>query len=414
MSHAQPHPPFRVQIICESALNYFKNINLSVRHYAFTRGRMELVENWNSSHFSDLAITASPFYHPGIRVPMNQGKGDLAEHVRKHRIDGIIAQVKDRAMADELKALPVPVIDIGARFSDLPFPTVTQDYKLVGRQAAEHLIDCGAAVFAFWGQKDAVYSTMMYEAFVSTINKARPHAKIFKKEGLSILDESGKPLVQKMEKWLKKLRSPLGIFSVADTFALHLMQAAQNLGLRIPEDVALLSSADDPYWVEFGNIPLSSIRYNPRGIGIQAAELLDKMMSKGLRQAPSQYVAGSTVSARRSTDVLFIEDMSIAKAVAYIRKNTNKNIYVADVVKASGVSRTGLHLRFKESLGRSVLDEIRNSRIRHVQMLLRTSDLQLTEIAELCDFPDTPALHVMFRRITGKTPAKYRAAFRHL
>lgn len=406
-------PPVRVQIICETALNYFKDIKLSVRHYAFATGRIELFETWYSNALFEPATKSKLFYFPRNEIPRKSLLGELAEHVRKNRIDGLIIQVREREMIEELRDLPIPVVDISGRYADMGFPSVTQDYQLVGRQAAEHLMNCGGGAFGFFGQKDALYSDQMKASFFAAIKARIPNAQIFAMEGESILQESGQPLIRRMEHWLGRLPCPVGIFSTGDTFALHLLQAAQNLGRRIPEDVALLSSSDDPYWVDFGNIPLSSVRFNPRGIGVEAALLLERMIAKGLRNAPSRYIQGSSVSARRSTDTLFIKDPAISKAVAHIRQNSNRNIYVDEIAKIAGISRTGLYLRFKKAIGRSVLDEIRNSRIRRVQMLLRNSDLGLAEIAELCGFSDTSAMHVMFRRVTGKTPAKYRADFRH-
>lgn len=404
--------PFRVQIICETALNYFRDIKLSARHYAFATRRIELFDSWYSNALFEPATKDSIFYFPKTAIPRTSFVGKLADHVRKNRIEGLIVQVREREMIEELRNLPVPVVDIAGRYGELGFPTVTQDYNLVGAQAAEHLMSCGGGAFGFFGQKDALYSDQTKAAFFGSIKQAHPGAKTFEMEGESILRESGPPLIRRMEDWLRQLPSPIGIFSTGDTFTLHLLQAAQNIGRRVPEDVALLSASDDPYWVDFGNIPLSSIRFNPRGIGTEAAMLLEHMMTRGLRNAPSRYVQGSTVSARRSTDALFVKDTAIAKAVGYIRQNADKNIYVGDIAKIAGISRTNLYLRFKKAVGHTVIDEIRSARIRHVQLLLRNSDFHLSEIAELCGFPDTSAMHVMFKRITRKTPAKYREIFR--
>ena len=410
-----PKPPFRVQIICETNLEHFKNIRLGIRHYSFTTKRIEVVEDWFSSVIYDPAtrhslypVSSFKMYSEYPQIPLG-----LTENIRKNRIDGIIAQIRDKELMDILIKLSIPVVDIGNRFTESPFPVVAQDPRLIGRQAAEHLISCGCAAFAFWGQENATYSTSIQQAFRENLFRQYPgKPQLFEANGDSILVESGDRLIQRMSRWLRKLAFPIGIFTVLDTFALHLMQAAQKIGLRVPEDVAILASGDDAYWTEFGNVPLSSIHYNSKKIGFESAMLLDKMISEGRRNMSNRYIAGSEVSARRSTDILFTKDPMITKAVTYIRKNANRNIYVDEVAKAAGISRTGLHLHFKKVLGHSVLQEIRNARIRYVQFLLRTSNLQLTEIAEACDFPDSPAMHALFRRVTGETPGKYRAMFR--
>jgi LacI family transcriptional regulator len=118
------------------------------------------------------------------------------------------------------------------------------------------------------------------------------------------------------------------------------------------------------------------------------------------------------VASRRSTDVIFAGDEAVKRAVAYIRQHASENIYVEDVIRASGISRSGLQRRFATALGKSILEEIQRARISRVQTLLRMTDLKLSAIAEACDFPNTPRLHVLFREITAQTPGEYRAMFR--
>lgn len=380
---------FRMQIICDDNLEYFRNVILGARHYGFTSRSIVLGDRW-----------------------IAQEERDLPAMVQRDSIDGIIAQVNDRRFEERLLALPIPVVNISNVLTPPRLPLVTQDDAAVGRLAAEHLLGRGCAVFACWGQQDSSFSAERIDSFRRTLRKMSPTAQCHVGEGPPIATESGAPLIRRMTKWLRHLPRPLGIFTVLDTFALHLLRAAQGLSLRVPEDVAILGAGDDEFWVEFESIPLSSIKLPSRQIGYEAAELLHTLMRQRRKTAEHRHLPVTELAVRRSTDVLFVKDDAVTRAVAYIREHAAQNIYVNDVVAAAAISRSALQQRFRQALGRTILTEIRTARISRVQSLLRTTDMKLSAIAEACDFPNSPRLHVLFKQRTGQTPGQYRALVR--
>jgi LacI family transcriptional regulator len=392
--------PFHMHLLnLETGWERARNIILGARHYAFTTGRIKLSNSL-----------------------LKRGT-DLAEMVRAQHIDGLIAPVREKAVERKLLRLPVPCVNVSNVMPVTRLPLVTQDDEAAGRLAAEHLLACGCTMFACWGQRNARFSQARVKGFRHTLHERMPWAKCVTGEGPSLVAEEGAPLVARMKAWLKKLPRQLGVFGVLDPFALHLIRAAQESGRNVPEDIAIIGAEDDEFWVDFENVPLSSVKLPSRQIGFEAAALLHKLMGRDgrmdgggrkLAALPGElYLPVTAVSARRSTDVLFVEDEAVARAVAFIREHASENVYVEDVVRASGISRSGLKVRFKQALGRSILSEIQRVRIARVQYFLRTTDMKLTAIAEACDFPSSPRLNVLFRQATGQTPGEYRAMFRH-
>ncbi|OAM90543.1 substrate-binding domain-containing protein [Termitidicoccus mucosus] len=384
--------PFHMHLLnLETGWEYSRNIILGARHYAFTTGRIKLSNS-----------------------PLKRGT-DLAAMVREQHIDGMIALVREKAVERKLLRLPVPCVNISNVMPSTRLPLVTQDDEAVGRLAAEHLLACGCTTFACWGQRNARFSQERIKGFRHTLHGRMPWAKCVVGEGPALLAEEGAPLIARMRAWLGKLPRQLGIFGVLDPFALHLIRAAQEIGRNVPEDIAIIGAGDDEFWVDFENVPLSSVKLPSRQIGFEAAALLHKWMDgRKVAALPGElHLPVTAVSARRSTDVLFVEDEAVARAVAFIREHASENVYVEDVVRASGISRSGLKVRFKQALGRSILSEIQRVRIARVQYFLRTTDMKLTAIAEACDFPSSPRLNVLFRQATGQTPGEYRAMFRH-
>jgi LacI family transcriptional regulator len=370
---------------------YGRDIILGARHYAFATGHITLGNG------------------------MLKRGAALENMARERRIDGIIARVRDKALEQRLLRLPVPCVNISNVMPSTRLPLVTQDDEAVGRLAAEHLLACGCTTFACWGQRNARFSQGRIKGFRGTLRGRAPWAKCVVEEGPALPAKKDSAHIARMGAWLKKLPRQLGIFGVLDPFALHLIRAAQEIGRDVPEDIAIIGAGDDEFWVDFENVPLSSVKLPSRQIGFEAAALLHKLMDgrKAAALSGELHLPVTAVSARRSTDVLFVEDEAVARAVAFIREHAAENVYVEDVARASGISRSGLKVRFKQALGRSILSEIQRVRIARVQYFLRTTDMKLTAIAEACDFPSSPRLNVLFRQATGQTPGEYRAMFRH-
>src|SRR5690606_34142787 len=216
----------------------------------------------------------------------------------------------------------------------------------------------------------------------------------------------------RMRDWLAVMPRPLGVFAALDTQALALMRAARESGLRVPEDVAVLGAGDEDFWVAFESVPLSSVRLPARRIGQAAAELLERMMERGSRTARGVRLGGAEIVARRSTDVIYAEDEAVGRAVRFIRDRAVENPYVADVVRAAGVSRSALQGRFRAALGRTILEEVQRVRVARAQALLAGSEVKLVEVAERGGFPNSQRFSVLFRQATGLTPSAYRRQFR--
>ena len=123
-------------------------------------------------------------------------------------------------------------------------------------------------------------------------------------------------------------------------------------------------------------------------------------------------LAGAEIVARRSTDVIYAEDEAVGRAVRFIRERAGENPYVGDVAKAAGVSVVALQTRFREALGRTVLEEITRVRVGRAQGLLAGTELKMAAVAERCGFPNSQRFSVVFRQVAGVSPSGYRRQFR--
>lgn len=385
----RPKPPFRVQVVAQENLAYFRDTVLGARKYGFSTGRMVFADRWLDHELA----------------------GDLKRLVRRDGIQGIVAVIHSAAQERRFAALGVPVVNVSNAMLRPRLPVVTQDDLAVGRLAAEHLQACGCRAFGFWGQTGTSYSEERLAGFQGGLAEGVEVSANGTREGRETVAET----YGRMRDWLGRQARPLGLFAVLDTYALLLMRVARELGWRVPEDVAVLGAGDEDYWVEFESVPLSSVRLPARQIGYEAAALLDKMMSKEARAGATvsgMRLAGAEIVARRSTDVIYAADEAVGRAVRFIREQSGKNPYVADVARAAGVSAVALQTRFRAALGRTVLEEIQRVRVGRAQGLLANSDLKMAAVAEQCGFPNSQRFSVLFRQIAHVSPSEYRRQFR--
>ena len=118
------------------------------------------------------------------------------------------------------------------------------------------------------------------------------------------------------------------------------------------------------------------------------------------------------MTARRSTDTLFVEDPDLATAVRYIRENACAGIGVAEVVARLPLSRRVLEARFQKVLGRTPHAEILRVRLESAKALLARSGWTLDAIARQTGFRHGEYLSAAFKRELGQTPGAYRRRHR--
>jgi LacI family transcriptional regulator len=134
---------------------------------------------------------------------------------------------------------------------------------------------------------------------------------------------------------------------------------------------------------------------------------------QGTRISPRPHlVAPEGIVTRHSTDVLVIEDESVAAATRFIRENANRLIGIEDVLDEVPTGRRTLERRFREQMGRSLLDEIRRVRIERAMQLLRDTSQDMPAIAEQCGFSSQARFATVFRKECGSTPTEYRKRVR--
>jgi LacI family transcriptional regulator len=207
---------------------------------------------------------------------------------------------------------------------------------------------------------------------------------------------------------LRTLPRPLGLmvhYDVEADFAVH---ACLEAGLRIPDDIAIVSVDNDPVHCELGQIPLTSIDCNFNMVGYQAAALLDALMKGEASEETTIRVPPREIVIRQSSDALKIDIEPLRKALVYIAQNFTEDITSDSIATAAGLSRRQVYRLFEEHLGRTIHDEVLKRRIEYAKRLLVSTTNKIDIVAHYSGFGSAEQFSKTFHREVGITPSTFR------
>jgi AraC-like DNA-binding protein len=100
-------------------------------------------------------------------------------------------------------------------------------------------------------------------------------------------------------------------------------------------------------------------------------------------------------------------------AKEFMKNNLARELCVADIAAAAGLSANHFSQGFKKVTGVTPHRWLMQARVDAAKDLLRNSDLTLKAIADACGFVDQSHFTKVFSRETGMTPAIWRAGWLH-
>ncbi|HVA47303.1 MAG TPA: substrate-binding domain-containing protein [Pirellulales bacterium] len=327
--------------------------------------------------------------------------------------DGFIAHIFTEPLAKALQRLRRPVVNVSGVLPELPFPRVIVDHEAVGRMAAQHLLQRGVRRFAFVGFPYHAFSLGREAGFVGEIERAGYQAAAFHDRMQKLGDPTGQwPWNESLLIWLKSLEKPLGLFASNDSQGVQLSEYCRHLGLKVPDEVAIVGVDDDDLLCDLARPSLSSVALPGERIGHEAARMLEQILADERLSEPRLVLPPVRVVVRASSDIQALPDADVAAAVRYIRDHADEPIDVRDLLAAVPVSRRSLERRFRRHLQRGIWEEIRRAHLERAKMLLADTDLPMSVVAQRSGFTDSRQLSIAFRQATGGTPTEFRQQHR--
>jgi LacI family transcriptional regulator len=343
--------------------------------------------------------------------------------------DGIICQIYDDRLAEVYRKTGKPVVELFESRAKSEFPRILPDDVATGVLGAQHFVERGFRHFAYFGapwmlwsrERESGYRQEIERTFAARAAAAGPgdtqSSFTFASYGAmggptvpGAFGPSNERRAMAMGAWLKSLPRPLALFAANDLWGHELLQAAREVGLQVPEDVAILGVDNEELLCEIAHPPLSSIRIGGEQIGRLAVTTLDHLLRRKSPPKDIPRVPPIGVVTRQSTDVLAVDDSDVAVALRHIRQHAIDGLSVKELLDAVPVNRRTLERRFVAVLGHTPLEEIRRVRLERAKTLLQT-DLPVYEVARRSGFATPEYMATSFLQITGMTPTAYRRQF---
>jgi DNA-binding LacI/PurR family transcriptional regulator len=223
----------------------------------------------------------------------------LYEVNRNRSCDGVLFVGFRKSVPEpqSLKGAIVPVVTIPRPGPRYRLPFVSMDDEAGAMEATRHLLARGHERIALLnGPHNSIYS----------INRLAGYRKALQSANISFdqsLVEDGDFVAQNAHeaaiRLLTQPKRPTAVLATSDHMAVGAMDAVRGLGLRIPEDVALVGFGNTPVCTEVSPT-LSSVDEHLRELGVQAASLL-LQLAQGEEVANTQLVIPTRLVIRGSS-----------------------------------------------------------------------------------------------------------------
>lgn len=335
------------------------------------------------------------------------GIDGVLEWMKKWEADAIIAQfdVDDQVNVFKENGIVALAQVLKSRFSEIP--NITSDYRQAGELAANFFLQKGFRNFAFYGNKNLVWSEGRCRGFRNCINE-KGYGKNFYEYKNQEIDnlwfyESG-PLAE----WLLSLPKRTALMACDDNQGNKIMEVCRLIGIKVPEEISVIGVDDDETICNLSDPPLSSIRMDVEKGGYEAAELIDKMLHNHDFSFTDVCIKPIKIVNRLSTDIYSTDDPYVLTALKYISQHLIAGISVTDVVKQVPLSRRLLEIRFKQVTNQPIYQYIFNLRMERFAQLLLESDASIGEIALSVGLTDYKNLARQFKVQMKCLPSEYR------
>ncbi len=342
-----------------------------------------------------------------IQLPDNEPGFEHLATFSSGKPDGCIARIVDRRMAQKLRGLRIPVVDVaGGRDLENGCWVATNHARLV-QLGIEHLQRRGFRRVAYCGDARFDWSNLRQKLFKDYARQQGLEVHIYGGGGKGAAP-SWKKVSASLQEWARSLPKPVGILASHDLRGQQLLDACRLAEVAVPEQAAVLGVDNDEMVCNLCKPRLSSIVPNAFRSGYVAAQLLNDMLSKRVRKPIGIEIDPERIERRQSTDILVFDDKIIRDAMQIIRRHACDGLKVVDVVRRMRVSRRTLDSHFVEALGRTPHDELLRLRLDRVKELLLETSLSVASIARRAGFEREEYMNVAFKRTFGVTPGTYR------
>lgn len=351
-------------------------------------------------------------------LDMNLAVGSLAADDKP--AGALVTLLPTDPPARQLRKMGIPTVRLGRlpHPDDELMPAVTPDYTEAATMAVDYFVERGFGNLTVIGHREMMMMPAIEQAFGERAEALGCTAHQLRLRSVSESEMTRQQRIERSEQrakdvadFLASLPKPVAVLAANGAIAAMINIICHRGGLAVPEDVAVLSLGNAREHCELAPVPISAIDLNRRDLGMAATGTLDRML-RGERVPSCLRVPPREIITRRSTDILAVNDPTVARTIRYIWDRLDVAISVDDVAEAMRTPRYKLERLFRKHLRRGVNAELCRARLERMRELLRSTDLTVDEMAPLVGSRSAKHLHRAFRKAYGQTPRQYRLSVR--
>lgn len=219
-------------------------------------------------------------------------------NAQSKQVEGVILGGNAQAdMVSEFQSHNVAVVLVNNRMAGFDLPCVVSDEQGGVRQAVEHLIGKGHRHIAMIAGRFSPY--IIGERYHAFLEVMADHSLPVDAAAAKMCDPDIESATQAAMELLSRPDRPTAIFGANDVIAAGAIKAARRLGLRLPEDLAVVGF-DDSTICSLLEPELTSVHINCRRMGELCMERL-KALLDGETDVPRVTVVPTELKIGRST-----------------------------------------------------------------------------------------------------------------
>lgn len=202
--------------------------------------------------------------------------------LKKDNIDGIIIEPSKGALPNpnikyykEIQDRHIPIIFFNDIYPAVQAPCVRMDDQMVAKKATQLLLDAGHEKIAAIFKADDGQGHRRYLGFLNAMEKievrTNPNYVVW-------IDTAMQRGLKKLEGYLiKRIEGCTGLVCYNDEVAMQMIDIALKYGIRVPEDLSVVS-IDDSDLSEICKVPFTSFPHPKEKLGEKVAENLLKII----------------------------------------------------------------------------------------------------------------------------------------
>ena len=247
--------------------------------------------------------------------------------------DGILAAINTKEEAACAASHSIPIVNVSSALPDPPVPSCVIDNQAIGDLAADHLIGKGFRSYGYLGLKEVEYSRQRQQGFAAKLEAA----------GFTCCDFLSYPTYHlkgsdwlrqnhDLAEWLEGLNKPLGLFAVSDYRARQALDACRLVGLKVPEEIAIVGMGNEELVCEHVYPTITSIVRNNHLQGYRSAELLHSLMDGIELDVDLHPIAPLYIIDRESSSTFAVTDERLRQALQFLHDYLHSSTFSIDDV----------------------------------------------------------------------------------